>query len=101
MNYNFANRGTLYLLDTIELICCANNSKELMENIERKVYTQIAKKYNKNPLTIKSNIIKATNNMYNFNVLVNNDLKKHIKYTPKFVIYNIVDKIKDKKIIEA
>lgn len=39
--------------------------------------------------------------MYNFNVLVNNDLKKHIKYTPKFVIYNIVDKIKDKKIIEA
>ena len=67
MNYNFANRGTLYLLDTIELICCANNSMELMENIERKVYTQIAKKYNKNPLTIKSNIIKATNNMYNFN----------------------------------
>lgn len=44
MNYNFANRGTLYLLDTIELICCANNSMELMENIERKVYTQIAKK---------------------------------------------------------
>lgn len=67
---------------------------ELLENLEGKVYIQIAKKYNKNPSTIKSNIIKATNNMYNFNIIINSDLKKHIKYTPKFVINNIVDKIK-------
>lgn len=70
----------------------------LLVNLERNVYRQIAKRYNVNEKTLKSDIYKATNKMNEIKDLKNTSKKDKIKkskLTPKIVINNIVDKIKN------
>ena len=67
--------------------------------MEQNVYVQIAKKYNKNEKTLKSDIIKATNRMNDIKYLKNMNENKNktinIKKTPKMIISDIVDAIKN------
>lgn len=68
----------------------------LLSNLEKYVYIQIAKKYNKNDKTIKSDIVKATNKMNEIKSLkniINKNKKYEPKYTPKIIITIIVDNI--------
>ncbi len=70
----------------------------LLINLERNVYKQIAERYNVNEKTLKSDIYKATNKMNEIRDLKNASKKDKIKkskLTPKIVINNIVDKIKN------
>ena len=70
----------------------------LLINLERNVYKQIAKRYNVNEKTLKSDIYKATNKMNEIRDFKNASKKDKIKkskLTPKIVINNIVDKIKN------
>lgn len=64
----------------------------MMSNLENNVYTRVAKKYNSNKKTVKSNIVKATNNMDNVKAKKIGKIEV-FKYTPKMVIYYVVDKI--------
>lgn len=72
---------------------------KLLKNLEQNVYVQIAKKYNKNEKTLKSDIIKATNRMNDIKYLKNMNENKNktinIKKTPKMIISDIVDAIKN------
>ena len=93
-----ANIGTIYILDAIEIICMSDDYIALLVNLERNVYRQIAKRYNVNEKTLKSDIYKATNKMNVIKDLKNTSKKDKIKkskLTPKIVINNIVDKIKN------
>lgn len=93
-----ANIGTIYKLDAIEIICMSDDYIALLVNLERNVYRQIAKRYNVNEKTLKSDIYKATNKMNEIKDLKNTSKKDKIKkskLTPKIVINNIVDKIKN------
>lgn len=98
-DYNFANIGTIYILDAIEIICKSKEYMKLLKNLEQNVYVQIAKKYNKNEKTLKSDIIKATNRMNDIKYLKNMNENKNktinIKKTPKMIISDIVDAIKN------
>ena len=97
-DYNFANVGTIYLLDAIETICMSDDYIALLVNLEKNVYKQIAKRYNVNEKTLKSDIYKATNKMNEIKDFKNASKKEKInetKLTPKIVINNIVDKIKN------
>lgn len=70
----------------------------LLVNLERNVYRQVAKRYNVNEKTLKSDIHKATNKMNEIRDFKNTSKKdkvKESKLTPKIVINNIVDKIKN------
>ena len=85
------------MLDAIEIICMSENYMSLLVNLEKNVYRQIAKKYNVNEKTLKSDIVKATNKMNEIKSFKNVDKKVKKfgnKQTPKIVINNIVDKIK-------
>lgn len=93
MGYNFANIGTIYLIDVIEIICQHKNTMELISNLEKNVYTYIAQKYDKNEKTIKSDIIKATNKAHETRCLKYNN-KLILKNTTKMIINEIVDRIK-------
>ena len=94
LGYNVANIGTLYLIESIDMICKSENYLKKMSNLENNVYSQIAKNHNSSVKTIKSDIIKATNNMdkvrsyYNKNLILS-------KMTPKSVIYYVVVNIKE------
>lgn len=92
LGYNLSNIGTIYLLDTIEIICNSKSPINLLLNLENNVYTVISKKYNKNMKTIKSDIVKATNKMYDTKCLEDSKMK-YQKLTPKTIIIDIVDKI--------
>lgn len=60
---------------------------------------KLQKKYNKNEKTLKSDIIKATNRMNDIKYLKNMNENKNktinIKKTPKMIISDIVDAIKN------
>lgn len=92
LGYNISHKGTLYLIETLVIICSSKNYFITMSSIEKNVYTQIANKYNANISTIKSNIVKATESMYKYNYM---NKSQAIKYTPKIVIYDLVDKLKN------
>ncbi len=66
----------------------------LLLNLEKNVYACIAKKYNKNKKTVKSDINKATDRMYDIKCLKNPNMKL-LKITPKMVINDIVEQIKN------
>ncbi len=66
----------------------------LLVNLEKNVYRQIAKKYNVNEKTLKSDIIKATNKMNEVRSYKNAN-RIEDRQTPKKIINNIVDKIKN------
>lgn len=92
--YSLSNLGTFYIIDSIEIICKSDDSMEMLKNIENNIYKYLAKKYNKNWKTIKSDIVNATNNMNNFRELKDENFKM-LKYSPKMVIGDIVDKFRD------
>lgn len=88
IGYNWKYKGTLYILETIMYIYQHNNI-DLLDNIEKNVYTYISYKHNKSINNIKTNIIKSTNSIRN------NDYTT-INLTPKFVISNILTEIINK-----
>ena len=98
----FSNRhiGTIYMRDAIEIIYKSNNP-QLIKCVEKSVYNQIANRYSKKASTIKSNIVKATNHIYEQRLLRNQNAPKSIyffniyeKLTPKAVINTVLDKIR-------
>lgn len=97
LGYNISNKGTIYLIDVLEIIYSSNNYLNMMSNLENNVYLIIAQKYNTNVSTLKSNIVKATDRMYKLRckrIKKNNDTK----VTPKTVIFLLIDKLKNEKV---
>lgn len=80
MGYNPVHLGTIYIAEAINILI---NSKvnDVALNLEKDVYVELAKKYNRNIKTIKSDMIKATNRISSQNVCNTN-----IKLTPKLAI---------------
>lgn len=96
LGYNISNKGTIYLIDVLDIIYNSNNYFKMMSNLENNVYQIIAQKYNTNVITVKSNIVKATERMYKLRckkIKKNNDTK----ITPKIVMFLIIDKLKNEK----
>lgn len=99
LEYDFANIGSLYLLDVIEFICKSDNYIQTLLNLEKNVYIHIAKIYNKNVKTLKSDIAKATKKMYETRCFKYPNEKDN-NLTPKTVINSVVDKMKSTKIFK-
>lgn len=101
MGFNFEHVGTEYLIETIEIIYNSDNPT-YYRSIAKNVYPIVAEKYSKNPSTVKSDIIKATDFRYkqwlkevrklgfvfDFNI--------YEKLTPKAIVKEVISKIKDK-----
>lgn len=98
LRYNLSYKGTNYLIDIIELLLL-NKNKDY-SNLNKDVYPIIANKYKTTVFNIKSNIIKATEQMYI--ECENERLKQYFgfvndsKPTTKNVIYTIYNKIINK-----
>lgn len=94
LHFNLKHIGTNYLIEAILWIYFHPND---FYNLEKNVYSKIAKKIHKNPLSIKSNIQKAINYIYvenDFSLLKNYfSLYIDIKPTPKDIISTIINKI--------
>lgn len=94
LGYNFKQKGSKYLCESIEYIY-KSGKLELVDNLEKNVYKYIALKNNKTLINIKTNIIKATEYVYNHQdkeflykyFSINN------KITPKLVISTILNKM--------
>lgn len=84
--------GTRYIIEVIEIIYNSNNRNALISSMEKNVYAQIAEKYNKNPLTIKSNITKATNYV-DYKNLIRNKNNKDYYYRDKLTAKAIVNTV--------
>lgn len=83
----------MYLIEAIYLICNSNNYIKEMSNLELNIYRRLADKYHISQKTLKSDIVKATNNADKF-ISLKNKNEFYIKLTPKYVIYYVVDIIK-------
>ena len=82
------------MTESIDLICNSENYIKEMGNLEVNVYSKIAQYY-KTPLnTVKSDIAKATNNMNKIRASRKEEVSI-LKFTPKSVIYYVVEKIKN------
>lgn len=98
LRYNLSYKGTNYLINIIELLLL-NKNKDY-SNLNKDVYPIIANKYKTTVFNIKSNIIKATEQMYI--ECENERLKQYFgfvndsKPTTKNVIYTIYNKIINK-----
>ena len=79
------------------MIYNSDNEDFLIGSIEKNVYSKIAEKYNRNPLTVKSNITKATNYVDDLIVMKNRKNKEknyfREKLTAKIVINQILLKL--------
>ena len=62
LGYDMSHKGTEYLADCINYV--VTNNYKYFENLEKEIYPIIAQKYNANVRNIKSNIIRANNEMY-------------------------------------
>lgn len=82
LGYNIKLVGTKYLYEAIMYIYESNNFA-LMDNLEQNVYKVLACKYNKSIINIKTNIAKSTRAMYG----------EDNRFTPKYVISNILTKV--------
>ena len=74
--FNINHHGTRYIVEAIEMIYNSDNEDFLIGSIEKNVYSKIAEKYNRNPLTVKSNITKATNYVDDLIVMKNRKNKE-------------------------
>lgn len=83
LGYNLKYKGTFYLIDAIEH-CYKNDTTNMLNNLEKNVYTYVANKYNKSVNNIKTNVIKATQ------MLLKNNIVKSEYYTPKLVIIMVL-----------
>ena len=87
MGYNPVHLGTIYIAEAINILVNSNiNDVEI--NLEKDVYIELAKKYNRNMKTIKSDMIKATNKVSSQNVYNTN-----FKLTPKVAITLVLDEL--------
>lgn len=96
IGYNFKHNGTKYLKESIIFLLNEQND-DLIENLEKNVYSHIARMHRKSIGNIKNNIVKATNNMYfecNEKFLLEYfSYEYDTKPTPKIVIQTILNKI--------
>ena len=96
MGFNFKHVGTIYLLETIQIVYNSKNP-QIFKCIEKNIYPQVAEKHCKKVSTVKSDIIKATDYMYEQNLLEKKktDIYYNLypKMTPKTVINTIILKI--------
>lgn len=96
IGYNFKHNGTKYLKEAIIFLSNEQN-EDLIENLEKNVYSHIARIHRKSIGNIKNNIVKATNNMYfecNEKFLLQYfSYEYDTKPTPKIVIYTVLNKI--------
>lgn len=63
LNYDIANKGTIYLVDTIKYIILNMPNKEF-NNLRSEVYPIIAKQNNDSIHNVRSNIARANDKMY-------------------------------------
>lgn len=100
--FNPKHNGTTYITEAI-LIIYKSSDKNLIENLEKRVYKIIAQRYSKSVHNIKSNICKATNSMYA--ECEQNYLKNYfhflndIKPTPKIIIKTVLTNINSQSIV--
>lgn len=96
MGFNFKYIGSTYILEAIEIIYNSEDP-QIIKCIENNVYPKISEKYLKKVSTIKSNIIKATDSMYEQSLLEKKKTDMYYnmypKITPKTVINTIILKI--------
>lgn len=83
LGYNIKYKGTQYIIEAI-LYVYEQNNYDLLDNLEKNVYSYISKRHKKSVNNIKTNIIKATKKIYNKNLLY--DL------TPKSSIISVLTK---------
>ena len=100
IGFNPLHIGTTYLVEAIYIVY--NTNKLIYKiNLEKEVYKELSRKYNKNIKTIKSNIIKATNavdmrKITNCKTIKYND----VKLTPELVIWMVIKRVKSKSVIK-
>lgn len=96
IGFNFKYVGTQYLYESIIFSYNSQNNVYL-DNLEKHVYSRIAKQHRKTVHNIKSNILKAINCMYvetDFSILQKYFLlSDDIKPTPKLIISTIIYKL--------
>lgn len=96
LGFNIKHKGTTYIAESIELAYEINN-KQYCENLEKYLYSRVAKIHSKSIQNIKTNIVKATNCMY----LDGNRefIMKYFRFsydykpTPKMIINTILSKL--------
>lgn len=94
LGYNISNKGTWYLIELIEYTCTKDNYMDILKNLEKNAYPVIADKYNAKLVTVKNDIIYATNNMNNTRNIIKKDTY-NIRLTPKMVIFQMIDLIRE------
>lgn len=94
MGYKFSNKGTIYLIEVIEVAYNSKNYLNLLSNLNKNIYPKISEKYNINLKTLESNITKATNNMNKFRQTYYTTPIKE-KINTKAVIWIILDRLKN------
>lgn len=97
IGYNPIHIGTNYLIEGI-LILYVSGKEEI--NLERDIYIELSKKYNKSAKAIKASIRKATDyaDSYGSNIKEIETLGT-MKLTPKLVIVIILNKLDDENIL--
>ena len=96
MGFSFKHMGTIYLIETIEMVYNSKDTK-IINNIEENIYKKIAEKYSKNTKTVKSDVTKATDYMYSQYLLeikkTDKNYRLYPKLTPKSVINTVILKL--------
>lgn len=98
LGYSLKNIGTYYIAEAIYE--CYYKKDVFLLHIEKNIYSILASKHNKSISTIKSNIEKATNNMYLYGY--SKVRKQYFNYydntkpTTKVVILTILNNIKNR-----
>lgn len=88
MNYNIGSLGTLYLIEIITYLSSKKNYLEYMKSLEKTTYSVIAKKFNVNIETLKSNIRKASATANE-----SENKKTNMYLTPKTVTSYVLERI--------
>lgn len=91
--YNINHHGTRYIVEAIEMIYNSDDEDFLISSIEKNVYYKIAEKYNRNPLTIKSNITKATNYADDLILIKNRKNKEKYYYREKLTAKAVISQV--------
>ena len=91
--FNINHNGTRYIVEAIEMIYNSENKDYLISSIEKNVYYKIAEKYNRNPLTVKSNITKATNYVDNITLMKNLRSKDKYYFREKLTAKAVVSQV--------
>lgn len=88
MNYNIGSLGTLYLIEVIAYLSSKEDYLQYMKSLEKNAYTVIAKRFNVNIETLKSNIRKASATANK-----SRNKKVNMSLTPKTVTSYVLERI--------